>query len=94
MVAAVWGAPTWGHVVSSDLAHWQQLPIALQPDTVYDNNGVFSGSATVVNGTPILLYTGFVSCSAFHVIGWAVVRVEHILQLASIDFMNACMNVC
>lgn len=56
--AAVWGAPTWGHVVSSDLAHWQRLPIALEPDAVYDNNGVFSGSATVVNGTPILLYTG------------------------------------
>ena len=56
--AAVWGAPSWGHVVSSDLAHWQQLPIALKPDTIYDNNGVFSGSATVVNGTPILLYTG------------------------------------
>lgn len=60
--AAVWGAPTWGHVVSSDLAHWQQLPVALQPDTVYDNNGVFSGSATVVNGTPILLYTGAALC--------------------------------
>ena len=56
--AAIWGAPYWGHVVSSDLAHWQQLPVALTPDTSYDNNGVFSGSTTVVNGTPIILYTG------------------------------------
>ncbi|KAL3134801.1 hypothetical protein ABBQ32_007784 [Trebouxia sp. C0010 RCD-2024] len=56
--AAVWGAPAWGHVVSSDLAHWQRLPVALQPDTVYDDDGVFSGSVTVVDGTPILLYTG------------------------------------
>lgn len=56
--AAIWGAPSWGHVVSSDLAHWQRLPNALEPDTSYDRNGVFSGSATVVNGTPILLYTG------------------------------------
>lgn len=56
--AAIWGAPNWGHVVSSNLAHWQQLPVALEPDTTYDSNGVFSGSATVVNGTPILLYTG------------------------------------
>ncbi|DBB18751.1 hypothetical protein WJX82_009075 [Trebouxia sp. C0006] len=56
--AAIWGPPSWGHVVSSDLAHWQRLPTALEPDTPYDNNGVFSGSATVVNGTPILLYTG------------------------------------
>lgn len=65
-IAAVWGAPTWGHVVSSDLAYWQRLPIALEPDAVYDNNGVFSGSATVVNGTPILLYTGeaFLSVAA------------------------------
>jgi len=60
--AAIWGPPSWGHVVSSDLAHWQWLPIALEPDTTYDNNGVFSGSATVVNGTPILLYTGDYHC--------------------------------
>lgn len=56
--AAIWGIPSWGHVVSSDLAHWQRLPSALVPDMTHDNNGVFSGSATVVNGTPILLYTG------------------------------------
>lgn len=60
--AAVWGAPAWGHVVSSDLAHWQRLPVALQPDTVYDDDGVFSGSVTVVDGTPILLYTGLALC--------------------------------
>lgn len=60
-LAAIWGAPNWGHVVSSDLAHWQNLPPALVPDTSYDNQGVFSGSATVVNGTPILLYTGIES---------------------------------
>lgn len=81
MVAAVWGAPTWGHVVSSDLAHWQQLPAALQPDTVYDNNGVFSGSATIVSGTPILLYTGlvFLSSNACHVIGGATTHVKYML---------------
>ena len=63
--AAIWGAPSWGHVVSSDLAHWQRLPNALEPDTSYDRNGVFSGSATVVNGTPILLYTGEYHCCIF-----------------------------
>jgi len=55
----VWGPPWWGHVASEDLAHWWRLPPALVPDTWYDGDGVFSGSATVLDdGTPILFYTG------------------------------------
>jgi beta-fructofuranosidase len=52
-------APYWGHVVSNDLVHWLELPVAITPDSYYDYDGVFSGSATLLNnGTPIIVYTG------------------------------------
>jgi len=48
-----------GHVVSSDMVHWDRLPPALTPDTEYDYNGVFNGLATVLdNDNPVLFFTG------------------------------------
>jgi len=62
---ALWGAPYWGHVVSSDRVFWKRLPPALVPDTKYDMDGVFSGSAGFQeDGTPIFFYTGKAFLSA------------------------------
>lgn len=54
-----WGPMHWGHAVSTDLLHWRYLPVALAPETDYDRDGCFSGSAAVLSdGSHLLMYTG------------------------------------
>jgi levanase len=39
-----WGDISWGHAVSKDLVHWEELPVAISHD---DEEMAFSGSAVV-----------------------------------------------
>jgi beta-fructofuranosidase len=55
---AKWGPMHWGHMKSTDLIHWEALPVALAPDQAYDRFGCFSGSAIERDGKLYLLYTG------------------------------------
>ncbi|MFC1619943.1 glycoside hydrolase family 32 protein [Candidatus Neomarinimicrobiota bacterium] len=43
-IGCEWGNNSWGHAVSPDLLHWEQLPIALWPD---EHGTIWSGSGIV-----------------------------------------------
>lgn len=68
--AAKWGPMHWGHVVSRDLVHWEHLPVAIEPDRIYDaSGGCFSGSAIEKDGQLYLIYTGHVDLPVITVDG-------------------------
>ena len=49
----------WGHAVSEDLVHWQELPVAIAPTpNSADQGGIFSGCMVDDAGTPTAFYTG------------------------------------
>ena len=52
----------WGHLVSSDLCEWQEMPIALGSDKWFDLKGCWSGCVftdnEITGGKPNIIYTG------------------------------------
>jgi len=47
----------WGHAKSSDLVHWERLPIALMPSHEKGEDGCWSGTCVLNNGIPTIIYT-------------------------------------
>jgi sucrose-6-phosphate hydrolase SacC (GH32 family) len=58
------GGPIWGHCASRDLISWAHLPVPMWNDRWYDDVALFSGSATIVDGVPTLVYPGL--CDTAH----------------------------
>lgn len=57
------GNKFWGHFISDDLCNWKEVEPALTPDTKYEKNGCYSGSAFEYNDELYLFYTGNVKYS-------------------------------
>ncbi len=57
--SSLWGPMHWGHAKTRDFLNWERLPAAMAPDTDYDRDGCWSGSAAELDdGRQLLLYTG------------------------------------
>ena len=56
--AAVHDRIHWGHARSTDLIHWEHLPIALEPGDGPDVDGCWSGVLVDDGGVPTLVYSG------------------------------------
>ena len=53
-----WGPMHWGHLCTSDFVRWEILGPALAPDSDFDCEGCFSGTAIEFEDRHILAYTG------------------------------------
>lgn len=52
------GLKYWYHTKSSDLVHWENAGIGIEPGGPYDSHGAYSGSAIEKDGQLYLMYTG------------------------------------
>jgi fructan beta-fructosidase len=54
-----WHQIHWGHLVSDDMVHWQEVEMALRPEAgELAPDGIWSGSATLdADGNPVLFFT-------------------------------------
>jgi len=60
-----WGHMSWGHAVSKDMLHWQELPVAIpegEDDAIFSGSAVYdssntSGLGTLANPPLVAIYT-------------------------------------
>lgn len=60
------GDKYWGHYISRDLVDFKFVGRPVAPDTEFDKNGAYSGSALVKDDTMYVYYTGNVKLSGEH----------------------------
>lgn len=60
------GMKAWGHYTSKDLINWSYDKAVLLPDSSFDIDGVYSGSAFIENDKMYLYYTGNVKQEGEH----------------------------
>lgn len=54
-----WGPMHWGHAISSDMIKWEHVEAAMAPDSSFDEEGCFSGTALeTADGKHLIIYTG------------------------------------
>ncbi|TWT14273.1 sucrose-6-phosphate hydrolase [Streptococcus sp. sy010] len=56
--AASHGLKQWVHTTSTDLVHFTETGVTIQPDTPLDSHGAYSGSAYEVDDKLFIFYTG------------------------------------
>lgn len=54
----VHGLKYWYHTKSTDLVHWENVGIGIEPTAYFDSHGAFSGTALEHEGLLYLFYTG------------------------------------
>jgi sucrose-6-phosphate hydrolase SacC (GH32 family) len=52
-----WSHLNWGHMTSSDLLRWTEMPVAISPEPGVDSEGCWSGSVIDHDGALTLIYT-------------------------------------
>lgn len=60
------GLKCWGHYISEDLLHWKFVGETIKPDTLWDQDGAYSGCAYAEDGQMEIFYTGNVKEEGNH----------------------------
>lgn len=79
------GLKQWGHYTTKDYINYQLHNLALKPDIPADKDGVYSGSAIIVDGMMHLYYTGNVKYEGDRVMTG---RDSNVIHVASEDGFN------
>ena len=83
----------WGHYSTKDFITYKRHELAILPDSIYDKNGAYSGSAIEKDGVLYLFYTGNVKHEGNH--DYITSGREHnLMRVESKDGIHLTNKVC